>query len=216
MNMLQEDSRMCILSPKFQIMCKTIHKLKPNHAILVEWQSKSDFEETHSLTRAMKNGTRDEPVSYPSTCIPYKANPPTDHFHKIILPEPKQTSYMVIFRICLDSDGLNGCFLSILFRVPKSLQLPSRPKAAQPVSDASSGSGMQIEYTDLGYTRYLQGQCSACEVTATLLQCSGCRLHGYCSKACQRSLWKTHKHMCRFVREARSGQGGNIDIQLEG
>lgn len=45
--------------------------------------------------------------------------------------------------------------------------------------------------------------CNSCGKAETaeqsLLQCQGCRIVRYCSKACQKDAWKTHKKFCKLV-----------------
>ena len=44
--------------------------------------------------------------------------------------------------------------------------------------------------------------CAACGLTGAKSVCLGCRSVSYCSKACQKVAWPTHKRECRrIVRE---------------
>ena len=198
---LEKFSKECVISGRFHATFKDIHKGNPGHFILVRWQSKSSFDD------AVKAGKQGAHVMFPITLVPHAATPPTDPFHDIQLPEHSRSTYLVVFRIRLDS----GCsHLSVLFRVPIGLQLNPWPNVSHILSEANKAALL----ADKGYRRYSLGQCSACAANTKLWQCSGCRLHGYCSKTCQRSLWKTHKALCRPISAVTREASARLKDQI--
>lgn len=47
--------------------------------------------------------------------------------------------------------------------------------------------------------------CASCTNTQQLKQCSRCKTVAYCSSACQRAHWQTHKPLCQFKVTLPSG-----------
>ena len=46
-------------------------------------------------------------------------------------------------------------------------------------------------------------QCSMCLVKRGLLTCTSCKAVRYCGTACQKKQWKTHKQLCKLVKNKR-------------
>ena len=53
--------------------------------------------------------------------------------------------------------------------------------------------------------------CSACLVVPATFTCGGCGSVGYCGIPCQRSLWSSHKPICREISAARSRDAKKTD-----
>jgi hypothetical protein len=47
---------------------------------------------------------------------------------------------------------------------------------------------------------------SQCDTSVNLLRCSGCQVARYCSPACQRRDWGTHREYCRSIVESNKGK----------
>ncbi|KAL9187279.1 hypothetical protein ACHAXT_001382 [Thalassiosira profunda] len=50
-------------------------------------------------------------------------------------------------------------------------------------------------------------KCHAVKERKLLLECTGCRVHSYCSKECQRKDWPDHKEYCRLRMSERAKRG---------
>lgn len=57
--------------------------------------------------------------------------------------------------------------------------------------------------------RHFFGLCPVCLKIGEHSACSGCLMVSYCSRACQKTDWKSHKTMCKLLGKLRGGNGGN-------
>ena len=110
---------------------------------------------------------------------------------------------MQMFRRCLvvfrAHDG-DTCHKSMVWEVPVDL----RDHAVQ-----AKTYRINVFGPDEGMTNNRLGLCSACGADAKLSVCGGCKMHGYCSRACQLQLWPSHRALCRNIRQARqAGDAG--------
>ena len=64
---------------------------------------------------------------------------------------------------------------------------------------------------DKGSQNACRGLCSHCGVQGKLLTCTGCDLHRYCSKSCQKAMRKEHRALCNQHKAARAAGTAHRD-----
>ena len=49
--------------------------------------------------------------------------------------------------------------------------------------------------------------CGSCQsVSASHKVCQGCKMQGYCSAACHKLAWTSHRHVCKLIQRVQSGE----------
>jgi hypothetical protein len=94
----------------------------------------------------------------------------------------------------------------------------TRAAAAAPATPSSASSSQNSAFTSCGSAACPLRRCAnaACSVVDDpvaddrLMACGSCKMVAYCSSACQKLHWKTHKHACRAAA-AENGSSSSSD-----
>ena len=122
--------------------------------------------------------------------------PRSDPFRGIQLPKERPNELLIVFRL-FPCPKPSSVVLNAVMRVQVD------PHAAAP--DLAGRVVLQTDLVgDVGYRRFQQGVCSKCGSGSKVMACGACQMHGYCSKECQKAMWKQHKAMCRRLQKVAS------------
>ncbi|KAH8101794.1 hypothetical protein BXZ70DRAFT_76725 [Cristinia sonorae] len=77
--------------------------------------------------------------------------------------------------------------------------IPRAPGRAHPASDPKQQARKELTQCQTCYESKADG--------VTLFKCAGCKFELYCSKACQKKAWPTHKVRCRINQSVTSSAG---------
>lgn len=180
------------------------HQDYPDSYSKYYWQSRKAFREHQ---RCQKNNISH---SHFVTLVPVGCKDLIDPLY-IKLPKPSKDHLILVFRLNLSPSSRT--YLAVLFQLPaKSVVPPDAPFKLYPEAKMSS----EVFLCDIGCQRFQLGLCSGCGTKAKLYACAGCKQHSYCSRACQRSLWKQHKPLCRHMQNCtKKGDLDDVAAELQ-